>query len=483
MATSTKMDASRLTQLLGSWSTGSGPLYRQLAEGIAALVDQGAVRDGAILPAERNLAETLAVSRSTVVAAFTTLREEGRIERRQGSGTRVTARQTPGPDRATLRSAPLFDRGEETRALLQTVPPCLLDLPAEFRALADEGPAVPDVVESEGWLPLREAIANRFSRAGLVTDPSQILITSGAQQASTLILSEVCRPGDVVLSESHTWPGLTDGAERLGARCHGVAMDGDGMIISELRAAIERLRPAAIVVNPHHHNPTGTRMTPARRRDLADTAADYGVLLIEDRVFAELAYDGVVAPPLAVHRPQAPIAVIDSFSKTVWSGLRIGWVRASADLIGRLRLVKAIDDLGSSVPSQLLAYRLLSRLDDLIDQRCSALAIRAESAHRLASDLFPDWSIPVPVGGAALWPSLPKPVVRPFVHHAARCGVLLAGDDLFAVSKRAGQSLRLPYTAAEDEFVNAVERLAEAWSSFDPATGPWTGAMTATTLV
>ncbi|MEM9133073.1 MAG: PLP-dependent aminotransferase family protein [Actinomycetota bacterium] len=471
MATSTKLDTSRLAQLLGSWSSGRGPLYQQLAAAVAALIEQGVLRDGAVLPPERGLADTLAVSRSTVVSAFNLLREQGHIERRQGSGSRVVADHVPGPDRGPMRSAPLFDRGEETRALLQAVPHCLLDLSTELRLLADAWPVPPENVDSEGFWPLRQAIAERYRDQGLPTDASHILVANGTQQACSLILAEVCRPGDVVLCESLTWPGLTDSVERLGARCHGVPMDDDGIIVAELRAAIERLRPAVVVVNPHHHNPTGVRTTPARRRELADIAADYGVLMVEDRVFADVAYDGVVPLPLSSHRPDAPIAVIDSLSKTVWCGLRIAWIRASPDLIGRLRFVKAIDDLGSATPSQLLALQLMPRLDDLVEQRRTELAERAAWAHKLITELLPDWTIPPAEGGASLWAAMPEPVVRPFVHHAARSGVLLVSDELFSVSKVAGRHIRLPFTAPEADIVDAFERLAHAWSTFDPGDG------------
>ncbi|MEL7208139.1 MAG: PLP-dependent aminotransferase family protein [Actinomycetota bacterium] len=472
-----------MAQLLGSWSSGRGPLYRQLAAAIVGLIDQGALRDGVVLPPERQLAETLAVSRSTVVAAFNLLRDQGHVERRQGSGSRVVANQVPGPDRGPLRSAPLFDRGRETRALLQAVPECLVDVQAELRTLADEGPPTPELAEAEGWWPLRNAIAERYTARGLPTDAAQILVANGTQQACSIILAEVCRPGDVVLCESLTWPGLTDSAERLGARCHGIPMDDGGIVIAELTAAIERLRPVAVVVNPHHHNPTGARATPSRRRELADVAADYGVLLVEDRVFADLAYDGVVPDPLPTHRPDAPIAVVDSLSKTVWSGLRIGWIRASPDLIGRLRFVKAIDDLGSSVPSQLLANQLFPRLDDLIEQRCAQLAGSAAAAHRLATELLPDWTVPAALGGASLWAALPEPVVRPFVHHAARCGVLLVSDELFSVNKQAGRHVRLPFTAPAPAFADAMERLAEAWHTFDPRTPSLAATAAPTTLV
>ena len=464
------MDANQLAQLLGTWSSGEGPLYRQLARGIGDLIDQGALRHRVRLPAERTLATALSVSRSTTVAAYSELAEAGRLVRRQGSGTEVVASGSPGPEREQLRSSPLFDPRSESRALLQAVPPCLVDLGEELRALADEGPLVVEDMDPGGWWDLRVSIAARYTAEGLPTDPTQVLVTNGTQQGCALLLRELCQPGDTILCEEHTWPGLTDAAERIGARCHGLPMDHGGMDITRLPGAIERLRPAAIVVNPHHHNPTGTRLLPYRRRELADIAADYGVLVIEDRVFASLAFDGVVPPPLQAERDDAPIAVVDSLSKTVWCGYRVGWVRASADLIGRLKLVKAIDDLGTSVPSQLLAYRIFDRLDSLIAERCTDMAARGSAAHELATSLLPDWSIPMPPGGAALWAELPEPVARSFVRHAARCGVPLIGGDAFAVAEGTGRHVRLPFTAPREELFEALHRVADAWGTFDSTT-------------
>ena len=468
MATSTKMDANDLAQLLGAWSSGHGPLYRQLVDSIESLIDQGALRNGVRLPAERKLAVSLSVSRSTTVSAYEELQSRGRVVRRQGSGTEVVAASSPGHERDPLRSTPLFDLSPETRVLLQALPACNIDLATEYRAMAESEAILATDIPTDGWWELRTSIAARYSAEGLPTDPSEILITSGTQQGCNLLVMELCQPGDVVLCEALTWPGLTDAVERVGGRCHGIAMDEHGLDVEAMRAAVERLRPVAIVVNPHHHNPTGTRLLPHRRQGLADIAADYGVPVVEDRVFAPLAYDRDVPPPLASLRSDAPLVTVDSLSKSVWAGLRIGWIRATTDLIGRLRFVKAIDDLGTSVPSQILANQLLPRLDELLEQRCAELAGQAARAHTLCSQLLSDWTLPMPKGGASLWAELPQPVVPSFIRHAARYGVLLVGDEAFAVAEPTNRHIRLPFTGDDDDFADAIYRVASAWSTFEP---------------
>ena len=112
-----KLSAGRLASLLGVWSEDEGPLYRQLADRIRGLVESGALRDGMVLPSERALAATLAVSRGTVVGAYRALTDDHVVERRQGSGTRVRTAEMPGPAR-THRTTSLFDESAGT-ALLQ----------------------------------------------------------------------------------------------------------------------------------------------------------------------------------------------------------------------------------------------------------------------------------------------------------------------------------------------------------------------------
>ena len=112
-------------------------------------------------------------------------------------------------------------------------------------------------------------IAERYTRQGLPTSTEQIIVTNGAQQAISLTLALLVGPDDVVLTEYTTWPGLADTVRRLGGRVHGIRMDEHGIDVDALAAAIDRLRPALIALNPHHHNPTGSRLSSERRRAVA----------------------------------------------------------------------------------------------------------------------------------------------------------------------------------------------------------------------
>lgn len=452
---------------LNGWAGGSGPLYRQLADAIEGLIERGELRHGDLLPPERHLATAMSTSRSTVVAAYDRLRRDGRVERRQGSGTRVVGPELAQPVAADFKTAPLFVPGAEIAGLLKAIPERLDGVDEVIRAVTPTLVAAPDVVDPGGIVELRSALAEWYGAQGVPTHPDQIVVTNGAQQAVSLVLSALVRPGDTVLAESWTWPGLSDVVARQGGRCFGVRMDDDGVDTRELRAAVARLRPVAIAVNPHHHNPTATRLLPHRRRELADIAADYGVALLEDRVTAAIAFDGVVPPPLAHHRPDAPISVVDSLSKTVWPGLRIGWTRTTPELAHQLRIAKAVEDQFSAIPSQHLALALLERYDELVARRVEQIRRRADVAMEALAAHLPEWQVTPPRGGLVLWPKLPAPVANAFIHRAARLGVLLAGSDSFTVGVSSNDRVRVPFTAPEAELVAAIERMGAAWRSLD----------------
>jgi DNA-binding transcriptional MocR family regulator len=313
---------------------------------------------------------------------------------------------------------------------------------------------------------LRARIADRYTRDGLATSAEQIIITNGAQQSIALAATLLVGPDDVVLTEHTTWPGLADTVRRLGGRLHGIRMDDHGIDVECLAAAVERLRPSLIALNPHHHNPTGTRLSPDRRRALADLAADYGIPLIEDRVAAPLAFDGVVAPPLAQLRPDANAFVIDSLSKTAWAGLRIGWVRADHQAIHELRSLKALTDMMPPMPSQLLALTVVDELDEIIAERIAELSRNAAVLVEHLSDRLPEWEVPPVRGGLLLWAKLPSGSAAAFARFAARFGVAVAGGREFSTSQTVDDHIRLPFTASEHHLREGVKRLAQAWAAF-----------------
>jgi DNA-binding transcriptional MocR family regulator len=464
----------QLASMLGAWSAGSGSLYAQLSAAVSRLITDGVLRDGDRLPPERALAAELDVSRGTVVSAYRALAEAGAVERIQGSGTTVRTTETLEPTAPVRIGDPLFAVAPRSIDLLVAMPTILprvldlvgtLDLAAHAEHLDDDEPA--------GIAPLRSRIADRMTEDGLPTSPSQVLVTAGAQQGIVLCALLLTAPGDVVLHESPTWPGLIDTVTRLGGRTHGIEMDGDGIVVEALRSAIERMRPAYIALNPHHHNPTGTRLSPRRRSQVAELASSYGVPLLEDRVVTRLAFDRNIPRPLAAEVDESMRGrhiVVDSVNKAAWPGLRVGWVRADAQLISELRSLRAMSDLYSSIQAQLAALPVLDDLDAVVTDRVAHLRTRADRLVECLAAELPDWHVPRPRGGMVLWVPVPAGSAAAFAAHAARYGVQVASGQQFGAPDDA--HLRIPYTASLASLEEGVRRLAAAWREFDPETQP-----------
>lgn len=458
-----QVSATALAARLGRWAEADGSLTASLVGALTALVNSGELRPGDRLPSERAFAAAVAVSRGTVVAAYAALADSGVVERRQGSGTRVAGSAVALPARRAQGEG-LFQAAPASIDLLRAVP----RLPARTIEIVrgfDAAHVAQTAVDSDpaGLPEVRERIARLLTDDGTPTTPEQVIVTSGAQQALSLVIDELVSPGDVVLSEELSWPGLVDPVRRRGARVHGVPMTPDGVDVDALEAAIIALRPVLIALNPHHHNPTGSRMPTASRLAVAELSARYGVRVIEDRVLANISFDGVVPVSLAALRPDAPVIVVDSLSKWAWLGLRIGWARADPVLIRRLRASRQLVDQAASVPAQRMALGLLDEAPALRRDASATHAAALDRLIPLVHEHLPGWTFAVPRGGLSLWTRLPSGSATAFARRAALAGVAVAGGSEFAASASADDHLRIPFTAPDELLHPAIERLGRVW--------------------
>ncbi|WP_035858628.1 PLP-dependent aminotransferase family protein [Cryptosporangium arvum] len=462
------MEPIKLVERLGRWSSGRGPLYLLLAARIRTLVDEGELPPGTRLPADRALAVALAVGRTTVVAAYDQLSVEGRIVRRQGSGTRVA-----GPPAESMRSttdSPGFLHLLEPRdgvillacAAPHAPPPELLD--AYERTLPALAGTVDIGYHPTGLPRLRRTIAARYAGRGLPTEPEQILVTTGGQQALSLIARALLRPGDRVVVETPTYPGALEAFREEAAVVRGLPIGLPG-----LRSAVSELRPAFVYTIPSFHNPTGAVLSEPARRQLVREAA--GTVLVEDEVHVDLGFPGEPPPPPPLAARAEGVLTIGSLSKIAWGGLRVGWLRAPAPMINRLARLRAVHDLGGNVPAQLAAAELLPRLDALCERSASRRRdghdhLRAELARAL-----PGWHAPAVRGGQTLWIRLPRGDGGSFAQAALRHGVaVLPGAGLDATGGST-EYVRLHFLAPHAELTEAVRRLAAAWQAYDPSSG------------
>jgi DNA-binding transcriptional MocR family regulator len=468
--------------VLGIWSDGPGPLHRKLSDALRAAAEQGVLGAGERLPSERELAVRLAVSRSTVVAAYDTLRADGVVESRRGSGTHIRRRSDarPVPDPlAAFAVSPLYgtliDVREDVISLACATFPAHPRVAEAIReVVADEGDKL---LAHTGYLPgglpaLREALAEMLTRHGTATTPDQVMVTTGAQQAISLATLLLVRSGDEVIVESPSFSGTLDVFRTRGARLTAVRVDDGGIDAREVAQAVAAGRPAVIYLMPTFHNPTGALLAANRRRDLAELALEHGVPIVEDNALENAPLDDERIPPIAAFVPDAPVLSAGSFSKAAWGGLRVGWMRGPRTLVGRLIELKAMNDLGSPLFDQAVAARIVPHLDQMRVDHRTMLNRNLELVAALLADLLPTWRWRRPKGGPSLWVELPSGSASAYTQVALRFGVEVIPGDQMSPTGDDRRHLRLPYTAEPPVLEETMRRLAQAWEAYAPSDEP-----------
>jgi DNA-binding transcriptional MocR family regulator len=466
---------------LGRWTEGPGPVYRRLAQAIRAAVERGEVRAGERLPSERLLAERLALSRTTVVSAYDELRRDRVVESRQGSGTRVAGVASPRPGGLLLREDPSgsFRRHPVWRSLTEgpggTIEFLGAHLPApdvlaREAARIDEKP-LRELSRGPGYLPmglpaLRQAIARHLSASGLPTSEEQVLVTHGAQQAIGLAATLLCERGDAVLIEDPTYLGSIDIFTGRGARLVTVPVGGDASWVARLREAIARTSPRLVYLMPTFQNPTGAVMPESCRKTLARLSRELQVPIVEDNTLADLSLAGRPPAPIAAFDAAAPILTVGSLSKLFWGGLRIGWIRASEEILLRITRLKIMADLGGSLIGQLVAVRLLAEAERVRAIRRREMRERLDRLTKLLARHLPEWTWEPPAGGLSLWVKLPRGDASAFAQAALRHGVAVVPGALASPTGGWADRLRIPYVLEAGPMREGVERLARAWESY-----------------
>lgn len=410
------------------------PIYKQIAEGLASFIQNGAVEPGERLPATRELAGQLGLNRATISAAYALLEETGLIEGHVGRGSFVARRPA-----ATRDWRDWFAPAE--RSLIPTVPieinfassrPDQVAFPLDaFREAARE------VLESQeagdilqlgspyGYPPLRRYLLDTAQEAGVAGGSDTLLVTNGCQQALDLLARTFTKSGigiDVAI-EDPAYHGLLRVMARTGVRLHPVPVGDAGIDLAALEETFMRHRPKLLVVTPSFHNPTGTTVPLAGRKRILELVAAHGAMLVENDIYSELRYRGEPLPSLKQLDPSGHTILLRSFSKVAFPGLRVGWVIGSREVVARLAEEKQIADLHSDQLSQavLLRFAQSGRLGEHLQQTRVSGARRLEAALAACPRFLPPgsrWSRPD--GGMSLWIQLPAPLLAEAVQERAR---------------------------------------------------------------
>jgi DNA-binding transcriptional MocR family regulator len=445
----------------------SRPFYRKLVSLVEAGIARGDVPAGFQLPPERELAAALDVSRATVVSAYRELEARGLVRGFVGRGTFVSAR----PDAA---SAPFAWRGKMAAATLQSTDTTVRDL---VRAASDPGVlslaagvpaldcfptaafhrAMNDVLArhapaawshgpTEGIARFRAALAERFGG-----DAEHILVLAGAQQGLDLLARCLIDPGDAVVIDRPGYLGAIQTFRNAGARL--VGWDVSRADFDELEELLLRYRPKLLYTNPTRQNPTGVTMPIRARRELLELAARYRVPIVEDDTYRDLALAGAPPPSLfTLDEGHTVVIRINSFSKMLAPGLRLGWISAVRPIVDQLAVIKQVVDPHTQNLVQLVVCALVE--NGTLDTHLSTLKaehrrrrdamVSALRQHVPASQL----RFSVPDGGMYLWCQLPNGVrARSVREHALREAVMVLTGEPFYVDQGGDHQLRICYTA------------------------------------
>ncbi|MBI5106184.1 MAG: PLP-dependent aminotransferase family protein [Solirubrobacterales bacterium] len=328
---------------------------------------------------------------------------------------------------------------------------------------------------TEGDPALRAAVAERLSRRGLPTEPGELLITSGSQQALTLVAAVLLEPGDAVLVEEPSYLAALQCFQLAGARLISIPCDDDGLIPDAVRDLVRAERPKLLYTVPTFHNPTGRTLPEARRRALAEVAAREGLWLVEDDPYGELRYRGAPEPAVAaLPGAEDRTIALSTLSKVLAPGLRIGWLRAPATLRRALAVAKQAADLHSSTVDQAAAARWLASndLDLHVARLRAAYGARRDALVDGLPDALPEGSSWTrPDGGMFVWVRLPGGWdADALLQDALTRDVAFVPGWPFFAGEPDRATLRLSFTAHPPaEILEGLERLRATVRARDPA--------------
>jgi len=460
------------------------PLHLQIVEYIKEKITLNEWSIGTKIPSQRAFAEMFAVNRSTIIAAMDDLSAEGIIQSNTGGGTKIInntwnlmnknynwngyiSSGSHQPNHMMIQqineaeSDPDMIRMGSCEPAPELIPQdkiqgILKKLSVSSQPFGYEEP--------RGSLFLRKEICNYLKTIGIETNPSSILITSGALQGLQLISLGLLHSNSIVYLEKPSYLYSLRTFQSFGMQLLGIPSDKTGINLKELSERHKYKQGSILFTIPTFHNPTGTVMTLEKRKELIRFCEKEGLPIIEDDVYREIWFEDSPPPPLKALDNNGLVLYIGGISKNLSPGLRIGWVVGPEQVIARLADIKMQSDYGSSSLSQnivaeLFASGLYKEHNDLLRKkvkvrRDTALAALNEHFNKIAT-----WNIPT--GGYFIWLKLNQPIsMYQFFVKALNRKVLVHPGDLYEF--HLNQHIRISYSNATlEEISQGIKILSE----------------------
>lgn len=409
----------------GSRQKDGGFLFRQVYDHLLSRIERGEWKAHDKLPSIRSLAEELQVHRLTAFRAYQLLKQNGKAYVRDKSGYYISP-HTPGQEHLEFveyhpSPAPGHLKNDlsqiQQRPALYQFSQALIDpnlLPNLFmsehvKQVFDMYPKVMGTYSTvQGDEELRTFLCKYMEKSLRVPlTISEVVVTTGAQQAIDLLSRVFIRPMDAILVERPTYSVAIDIFRNQGARIYAVDIHPDGYDLEQVEILMAKVKPRFFYMNPTFHNPTGYTVPTAQRKQLVELAERYQCLLIEDDAFREMYFDQPPPQPLFTYDTEGWVVYLRSFSKYIAPGLRICAVIGRRSVIEPLLIAKSLADNGTPLLNQkiFLHYFKSERMQQHLEKLRIALQIRRDIVEDVLAESGWEWV--QPEGGLNLWLKLP----------------------------------------------------------------------------
>ncbi len=470
------------------------PVYRQLASYLEKLIENGRLLPGEKLPASRELAGALRLSRNTINQAYQTLLDRQLVHAHVGQGTFVarspitveSRQERPAGHREFVWDALYSTRARHLPSNLRRLSQGPVPIEFDFEAGRVDTPSLPtqeltrayrqaidrdlaalaNKLTAAGWFPLRRAIAHNLISRGIECDAEHVMITTGAQQALDLLARVLLDPGDLFAIEQPGYFGATLAFTSAEAEPVGIHVDSEGLDTCQLERTLRRRRLKMIYTTPAVQSPTGVVMSARRREELLALAEEHQTPIIEDDYDGELRLDSPAVGAIKVLDRAGKVVYVGTFSKAVFPGMRLGYVVASPVLLQKLTAAKATSDLGSAVLDQAALTELFESggLERHVRRVRKLYIERTRTALDTLEDSLPEdahWR--APAGGNSLWITMPRGVTRKSLEgKLRRAGIRAPFGDAFWLQPPEQVSVYLSVANMEgDDLRQGLTRFAE----------------------
>jgi DNA-binding transcriptional MocR family regulator len=462
------------------------PLYQQIKRSISRLIQDGLLPPGNKLPASRELALSIGVSRNTVVQAYQELEAEGVITSHVGKGAFIShylpfdvssfreGKQTSISYEGLFSSTWLRSNTGMPAVLEQLAQPqeqqkvlsLATDLPDhellpldEFRdcLLSAFRRFKEDLLISgspQGFEPFLDYLPIILARRNILCNKQNLMVVSGLQQALSLVARLFLDPGDTILLENLTYPGALGVFRSLQVNCIGLPLDTQGLCIDVLKRVLRHRNAKLLYTIPTFHNPTGTTMATERRVRLVDLCREHNLIILEDDYAHDLSFEGRESVPLKAWDSCGGIIHVGSFSESMFPGIRLSWIVASEPIIERLSLLKQSSDLYTNriLQAALLEFCRRGYYERNVKRKRQVYKKRRDRMIETMKYQFPEeirWQ--KPNGGLFQWVDIPPRLdALSLLLETRKKGVVFAPDRMFAVEGWKRDGFRLGFVCTDE---------------------------------